>query len=132
MLVFLLETSVAAYIVSPVRRSAYHVFYLMAPLAPLATSTLVPGYQVHTHADVCMVKLVVVVLLMLLPLVKIDSSFYGIPTIFMVKHWHKRSTHNFRFTAKFPKIITHDKRLKDVDKELEQFFEAFSPRGLLG
>jgi uncharacterized protein YecE (DUF72 family) len=45
----------------------------------------------------------------------------------MVKNWHKRSTHNFRFTVKFPKIITHDKRLKDVDKELEQFFEAISP-----
>jgi uncharacterized protein YecE (DUF72 family) len=45
----------------------------------------------------------------------------------MVKNWHKRSTQNFRFTAKFPKIITHDKRLKDVDKELERFFEAIRP-----
>ncbi len=45
----------------------------------------------------------------------------------MVKNWYKRSTHNFRFTAKFPKIITHDKRLKDVDKELERFFEAIRP-----
>jgi len=59
--------------------------------------------------------------------VEIDSSFYRIPTIFMVKNWYKRSPQNFRFTAKFPKIITHDKRLKDVDKELEQFFEAISP-----
>ena len=45
----------------------------------------------------------------------------------MVKNWYKRSPQNFRFTAKFPKIITHDKRLKDVDKELGQFFEAISP-----
>jgi hypothetical protein len=45
----------------------------------------------------------------------------------MVKNWHKRSTHNFRFTAKFPKIITHDKRLKDVDTELGRFFEAMRP-----
>ena len=132
MLVFLLETSVAAYIVSPVRRSAYHVFYLMAPLAPLATSTLVPGYQVHTHADVCMVKLVVVVLLMLLPLVKIRFFFLRDSDYIHGQALAQESTHNFRFTAKFPKIITHDKRLKDVDKELEQFFEAFSPRGLLG
>ena len=42
----------------------------------------------------------------------------------MVKNWYKRSPHNFRFTAKFPKIITHDKRLKDVDKELDRFLEA--------
>jgi uncharacterized protein YecE (DUF72 family) len=59
--------------------------------------------------------------------VEIDSSFYRIPTIFMVKNWYKRSPQNFKFTAKFPKIITHDKRLKAVDKELERFFEAFSP-----
>jgi uncharacterized protein YecE (DUF72 family) len=59
--------------------------------------------------------------------VEIDSSFYRIPTIFMVKNWYKRIPQNFRFTAKFPKIITHDKRLKDVDKELERFFEAMRP-----
>ncbi|MFY9798121.1 MAG: DUF72 domain-containing protein, partial [Candidatus Nitrosopolaris sp.] len=59
--------------------------------------------------------------------VEIDSSFYRIPTMSMVKNWYKRSPHNFRFTAKFPKIITHDKRLKDVDKECERFFEAMHP-----
>jgi uncharacterized protein YecE (DUF72 family) len=58
---------------------------------------------------------------------EIDSSFYRIPSPFMVKNWYKRSTQKFRFTAKFPKIITHDKRLKDVDKELERFFEAMHP-----
>ena len=45
----------------------------------------------------------------------------------MVKNWYKRSPQNFRFTAKFPKIITHDKRLKDVDSESERFFEAMRP-----
>ncbi len=45
----------------------------------------------------------------------------------MAKNWYKRSPQNFKFTAKFPKIITHDKRLKDVDKELERFFEAMRP-----
>ena len=59
--------------------------------------------------------------------VEIDSSFYRIPSPFMVKNWYKRSTQNFRFTAKFPKIITHDKRLKDVDTELGRFFEAMRP-----
>ncbi len=42
----------------------------------------------------------------------------------MVRNWCRNSPQNFRFTAKFPKIITHDKRLKDVDKELERFFEV--------
>ncbi len=45
----------------------------------------------------------------------------------MLKNWYKRSTQKFRFTAKFPKIITHDKRLKDVDKELERFLEPIRP-----
>ena len=45
----------------------------------------------------------------------------------MVKNWYKRSPQNFKFTAKFPKIITHDKRLKAVDKELGQFFESMRP-----
>jgi uncharacterized protein YecE (DUF72 family) len=49
--------------------------------------------------------------------VEIDSSFYRIPTIFMVKNWYKRIPKIFKFTAKFPKIITNDKRLKDIDKE---------------
>src|SRR5437870_1675994 len=47
----------------------------------------------------------------------------------MVRNWCRNSPQNFRFTAKFPKIITHDKRLKDVDKELERFFEAMRPLG---
>jgi uncharacterized protein YecE (DUF72 family) len=42
----------------------------------------------------------------------------------MVKYWVKRTPRNFKFTAKFPGIITHDKRLKDIDKELDQFFDA--------
>ena len=42
----------------------------------------------------------------------------------MVKNWFKKTPNHFRFTAKFPKVITHDKRLKDVEKELELFFSS--------
>ncbi len=45
----------------------------------------------------------------------------------MVQNWAKRTPDNFRFTAKFPKIITHDKRLKDVRKELGQFYDVMEP-----
>jgi uncharacterized protein YecE (DUF72 family) len=38
-----------------------------------------------------------------------------------------KSPQNFRVTAKFPKITTHAKRLKGVDKELKPFFEAIGP-----
>jgi uncharacterized protein YecE (DUF72 family) len=45
----------------------------------------------------------------------------------MVENWYKKTPKNFRFTAKFPRVITHEKRLKDVDNELEQFFKAIGP-----
>jgi uncharacterized protein YecE (DUF72 family) len=45
----------------------------------------------------------------------------------MVKNWYKRTPENFRFTAKFPKVITHDKRLSDFDEDqLSYFFESIS------
>lgn len=59
--------------------------------------------------------------------VEIDSSFYRTPTSFTVKNWAKKTPKEFKFTAKFPKVITHDKRLKAVDKELEHFFQAIGP-----
>jgi uncharacterized protein YecE (DUF72 family) len=51
------------------------------------------------------------------------------PTPFIVRNWYKRTPDNFRFTAKFPKVITHDKRLKSVEKELEYFLESISGLG---
>ncbi len=59
--------------------------------------------------------------------VEIDSSFYRIPSSFMVKRWEATTSNSFRFTAKFPKVITHDKRLENVETELEQFFQAMEP-----
>jgi uncharacterized protein YecE (DUF72 family) len=59
--------------------------------------------------------------------VEIDSTFYRIPNVFAVKNWYKKTSKDFKFTAKFPKVITHDKRLKDVDNDLEHFFNAIGP-----
>ena len=59
--------------------------------------------------------------------VEIDSSFYRMPNIFTVKNWYKKTPENFRFTAKFPKVITHDKRLKDVSRELHHFLQSMLP-----
>src|SRR5215467_1785768 len=56
--------------------------------------------------------------------VEIDSSFYRIHNVFMVNNWNTKTHKDIKFTAKFPKVITHEKRLKEVDKELDHFFEA--------
>jgi uncharacterized protein YecE (DUF72 family) len=59
--------------------------------------------------------------------VEIDSSFYRIPNEFMVKNWFRKTPNNFRFTAKFPKIITHDKHLVDIDEEVDLFLNNIEP-----
>jgi uncharacterized protein YecE (DUF72 family) len=59
--------------------------------------------------------------------VEIDSTFYKIPSKFMVNNWSKELQIIFRFAVKFPKVITHDKRLKDVSKDIEQFYDAMEP-----
>jgi uncharacterized protein YecE (DUF72 family) len=59
--------------------------------------------------------------------VDIESFFYRTPSKQMVKNWAMKTPKNFKFTAKFPKVITHDKRLKEVDDELERFFDATRP-----
>jgi uncharacterized protein YecE (DUF72 family) len=45
----------------------------------------------------------------------------------MVKGWAEKTLDNFRFTAKFPKIITHDKYLVDVNEEVYTFLENMEP-----
>ena len=45
----------------------------------------------------------------------------------MVNNWNNRTPNNFRFAVKFPKLITHNKRLKDVGKDIEQFYDAMEP-----
>jgi uncharacterized protein YecE (DUF72 family) len=45
----------------------------------------------------------------------------------MVKNWARRTPADFKFSAKFPKVITHDKKFKNVEKELTLFYEAMKP-----
>ena len=59
--------------------------------------------------------------------VEIDSTFYRIPNQFMVKNWARKTPADFRFSAKFPKVITHDKKFKDVERELSLFYDAMKP-----
>jgi uncharacterized protein YecE (DUF72 family) len=59
--------------------------------------------------------------------VEVDSTFHNIPSRQMVKNWKKGTPGNFRFTLKFPKIITHEKRFKNVENELSIFYENMEP-----
>jgi uncharacterized protein YecE (DUF72 family) len=59
--------------------------------------------------------------------VEIDSSFYRMPSKITVKNWAKKTPDNFRFTAKFPKVITHDKHLVDVNEEVYTYLSNMEP-----
>jgi len=50
--------------------------------------------------------------------VEIDSSWYRIPT-----------PKKFRFTAKVPRVISHEKGLVDCIAEMEEFLYAMEPLG---
>ena len=47
-----------------------------------------------------------------LPAVEIDSTFYAVPRPGTVERWAEVTPDDFRFTAKLPKFITHDARLR--------------------
>ena len=59
--------------------------------------------------------------------VEVDSTFYNIPSRFVVRGWKDKTPDDFKFALKFPKIITHDKKLKDVSRNLQVFFSNLEP-----
>ena len=60
--------------------------------------------------------------------VEIDSTFYRIPNLFMTQRWAKVTPAHFRFTAKFPGVITHEKRLgSGIEGDLNYFYESMKP-----
>ena len=49
----------------------------------------------------------------------------------MVKNWAKKTPDNFRFTVKFPKVITHDKHLVEITT-ISPWVQAYVLDGRLG
>lgn len=56
-----------------------------------------------------------------LPTVEIDSTFYASPRASVVEGWRDRTPDGFVFSAKFPRSITHDKKLDRALPEAEGF-----------
>ena len=66
---------------------------------------------------------------------EIDSTFYRYPSKGMVMGWLRYSPSEFLFTAKVPKLITHNKKLGlkgNIKSDLEAFFEVMRPLQLGG
>jgi uncharacterized protein YecE (DUF72 family) len=67
--------------------------------------------------------------------VEIDSTFYRYPSKGTVMGWLRYSPSDFVFSAKLPKVITHDKKLGlkgDVKADLDAYLELMRPLQLGG
>jgi len=58
---------------------------------------------------------------------EINSTFYKIPSQEIVRRWNEDTPEHFKFTAKFPSIITHEKRLDRINSEIFSFLTSLLP-----
>lgn len=58
--------------------------------------------------------------------VELDTTFYAIPRTSTVDGWRTRTPERFRFAAKFPQAITHQKGLADCAEETNAFLAAMA------
>jgi len=58
--------------------------------------------------------------------VELDTTFYAVPRESTIAGWRERTPEGFRFAAKFPQIITHEKGLADCAKETVAFLDAMT------
>ena len=66
---------------------------------------------------------------------EINSTFYRYPSKGTVMGWARYSPEGFVYSAKLPRLITHDKKLglgEDVQADLERFTELMEPLSLSG
>jgi uncharacterized protein YecE (DUF72 family) len=63
------------------------------------------------------------------PSVEIDSTFYGVPRDTTIQSWKDRTPEKFIFAAKFPRLITHDKKLDRAQGDAEHFVHTMQGLG---
>ncbi|MFB9695730.1 DUF72 domain-containing protein [Amorphoplanes digitatis] len=58
-----------------------------------------------------------------------NTTFYATPARDTVATWAAQTGPEFRFVMKLPRLITHERRLADVDEALRAFLYAMEPLG---
>ncbi len=61
--------------------------------------------------------------------VEINASFYRLPKVEMVSRWREVTGSRFRFAVKLWRRITHEKRLADCARELQDFLAVAAELG---
>jgi uncharacterized protein YecE (DUF72 family) len=58
--------------------------------------------------------------------VEVDATFYAVPDPKVVEGWYRKTPADFVFSAKVPRVITHEKVMVDCRVELEAFLDSMS------
>ena len=66
---------------------------------------------------------------MQLPTVEVNTSFYAIPRAPTIVNWIETVPQGFTFCLKFPRSITHDRRLVGCEEETKIFLEVLRSMG---
>jgi len=61
--------------------------------------------------------------------VELDTTFYGPPRASIARSWERQTPESFRFAAKLPRTITHDRLLRDAGEPMSEFVLALEPLG---
>jgi len=64
-----------------------------------------------------------------LPTVEIDTTWYRMPSRQMVEAWKSRTPDGFIFSAKVPRVISHEKYLEGCEVEINEFMSVMSGLG---
>ncbi len=59
--------------------------------------------------------------------VEINITFYRTPRPSTFKKWYEETPPEFVFSVKAPKVITHIKRLREIEESLDLFLKSISP-----
>ncbi|HEX5185307.1 MAG TPA: DUF72 domain-containing protein [Nitrososphaeraceae archaeon] len=59
--------------------------------------------------------------------IEVDSTFYFVPSRYVIQGWKNKTPDDFKFTFKFPQVITHVNKLERISKYLAYFFYVLEP-----
>jgi len=58
--------------------------------------------------------------------VEVDRTFYGLPFKETILKWKDQIPEDFIFSVKFPRLITHEKMLKNCEEDVKRFIARIS------
>ena len=58
-----------------------------------------------------------------------NATFYGLPAAETVRRWGAEAPAHFRFAFKFPRAISHERRLAGAEQETAEFLARVAPLG---